>query len=139
MDESYNANPLSMLSAINNLNNFSRKKVKRKIVILGDMLELGKKAKKLHFTLSKIINKSDIDKVYVYGKLIRDTFARISNKKKGKIFNNPKAVYNHLGKIIHNKDLLMIKGSNATGLNAFAKNIKRRGSCDIQFINFPCR
>ncbi len=131
MDESYNANPLSMLSAINNLNNFSRKKVKRKIVILGDMLELGKKAKKLHFTLSKIINKSDIDKVYVYGKLIRDTFARISNKKKGKIFNNPKAVYNHLGKIIHNKDLLMIKGSNATGLNAFAKNIKRSNSSAI--------
>ena len=131
MDESYNANPLSMLSAIENLNNFSRKKIKRKIVILGDMLELGKKAKKFHINLSKIINISDIDKVYVHGKLIRDTFVNLSNKKKGKIFDNLKATYSHLNKIIHNKDLLMIKGSNATGLNAFAKNIKRRGSSAI--------
>ena len=126
MDESYNANPLSMLSAINNLNNYSSKNIKRKIAILGDMLELGKKAKKFHKNLSKIINVSDVDKVYVCGKLIRDTYINLSNKKKGKIFDNLKVLNNNLAKIIHNKDLLMIKGSNATGLNAFAKNIKRR-------------
>ena len=31
----------------------------------------------------------------------------------------------YLGKIINNNDLLMIKGSNATGLNKFSKNIKK--------------
>ncbi len=45
--------------------------------------------------------------------------------KKGKIFNNLKEAYNHFKKIIHNNDLLMIKGSNATGLNQFSKNIKK--------------
>ena len=34
--------------------------------------------------------------------------------------------YDHFSKIVHNNDLLMIKGSNATGLNQFSKNIKKR-------------
>ena len=38
------------------------------------MLELGKKSKKFHKKLSVIINKSDVDKVFVYGKHIKETF-----------------------------------------------------------------
>jgi len=45
--------------------------------------------------------------------------------KKGKVFDNLKEAYSHLGKIIRNNDLLMVKGSNATGLNRFSKNMKR--------------
>ena len=41
------------------------------------------------------------------------------------MFKNLKEAYDHLGKIIHNNDLLMVKGSNATGLNQFSKNIKK--------------
>ena len=33
--------------------------------------------------------------------------------------------YSYFSKILHNNDLLMIKGSNATGLNQFSKNIKK--------------
>ena len=36
-----------------------------------------------------------------------------------------KEAYYHFAKILHNNDLLIVKGSNATGLNQFAKNIKR--------------
>ena len=125
IDESYNANPLSMNSAISNMN-FYKKTIKtKKIVFLSDMLELGEKSKKFHIALSKKINKSNIDKVFVYGTHIKETFKCLSRNKKGKIFNNLKDAYHHLGKIIHNNDLLMVKGSNATGLNQFSKNIKR--------------
>ena len=89
------------------------------------MLELGKKSKKLHRTLSTVINRSDIDKVFVCGKYIKETFNYLSTNKKGKIFKNLKEAHDHFGKIIHNNDLLMIKGSNATGLNQFSKNIKK--------------
>ena len=71
IDESYNANPLSMASAIKNMSYYKREKSSRKLAFLGDMLELGKKSKKLHRELSSVINKSDIDKVYVYGKYIK--------------------------------------------------------------------
>ena len=125
IDESYNANPLSMLSAIKNMNFYKRKNNSKKIILLGDMLELGKKTKKYHRELSKIINKSDVDKVFVYGKHIKETFKSISQSKKGKIFTNLKEAHDHFCNIINNNDLLMVKGSNATGLNKFSKNIKK--------------
>jgi len=125
IDESYNANPLSMMSAIKNMNCYNRKHNQRKLVFLCDMLELGKKSKKLHRTLSTAINRSDIDKVFVCGKYIKETFNYLSASKKGKVFKNVKEAYDHFGKILHNNDLLMVKGSNATGLNQFSKNIKK--------------
>jgi murE/murF fusion protein len=126
IDESYNANPLSMTSAIKNMKYYDRKKEAKKIVLLGDMLELGKRSRQLHKKLSNIINKSDIDLVFVYGKYIKETFKYLSINKKGLIFNDLKEAYNHLGKILHNNDLLMIKGSNASGLNQFSENFKKR-------------
>ena len=125
IDESYNANLLSMKSAINNMDYYNDNKKHRKLVLLGDMLELGKKSKKFHRTLSVIINRSNIDKVFVCGKYIKETFNYLSTNKKGKVFKNIKEAHNHFGKILHNNDLLMVKGSNATGLNQFSKNIKK--------------
>ena len=70
-------------------------------------------------------NESDLDKVFVYGKYIRETFRHLLKHKKGKIFNNLIEAHEYFKKFINNNDLLMIKGSNATGLNQFSKNIKR--------------
>ena len=125
IDESYNANPLSMQSAIQNMNHFKIKRGAKKIVFLSDMLELGKKSKKFHRSLSDIINKTNIDKVFAYGKDIKLTFNFLLKNKKGKVFSNLQEAYDHFSKILHNNDLLMIKGSNATGLNHFSKNIKK--------------
>ena len=125
IDESYNANPLSMSSALKNMNYYKRTKNSKKLILLGDMLELGKNSKKLHKKLSIIINRSDIDKVFVYGQDIKETFNFLSTNKKGKVFNNLREAHDHFNKIIRNNDLLMIKGSNATGLNQFSKNIKK--------------
>ena len=102
-----------------------RKNSMNKILFLGDMLELGKRSRLLHKKLSVVINSSDIDKVFVYGKYIKETFDHLSENKKGKIFKNLKDAYKYFAKIIHNNDLLMVKGSNATGLNKFSKNIKK--------------
>ena len=79
------------LSAIKNMNFYKRKKNCQKLVFLGDMLELGKKSKKLHRAIiNTVINKSDIDKVFVYGKYIRETFNTLSTNKKGKVFTSLK-------------------------------------------------
>ena len=125
IDESYNANPLSMSNAIRNMNYYKRKNNSKKLVFLGDMLELGKKSKKFHKELSTVINKSDIDKVFVYGKYIKETFNSLQSNKKGRVFNNLSDAHDHFRKIIQNNDLLMVKGSNATGLNKFSKSIKK--------------
>ena len=87
------------------------------------MLELGKKSKKFHRELSFIINRSDIDKVFVYGKYIKETFNYLDKNKKGKVFANLKDAYYHFNKIVNNNDLLMVKGSNATGLNILCQKM----------------
>ena len=122
IDESYNANPLSVKNAILRFNSLKKEKFK-KYLVLGDMLELGQKSRKYHEEISKVINNSDIDKVFVKGKQTIFTFKSLNKDKRGNILQNIEDIDLNLRSIISNNDYLMIKGSNATGLNNFSKNI----------------
>ena len=122
IDESYNANPLSVKNAIKKLSLIKKEKFK-KYLILGDMLELGSKSKKFHEELSKVINNSDIDKLFIKGKKTLFTYKHINREKRGNIFQNDEDIDLSLSKIISNNDYLMIKGSNSTGLNDFSKKM----------------
>ena len=102
-------------------NSFKKEKFK-KYLVLGDMLELGQKSKKYHKEISKVINNSDIDKVFVKGKETIFTYKHL-NKKRGNILQSIDDIDLNLSSVISNNDYLMIKGSNATGLNNFSKNI----------------
>ena len=122
IDESYNANPSSVKNAIKKLSLIKKEKFK-KYLILGDMLELGSKSKKFHEDLSKVINNSDIDKVFIKGKKIFFTYKHISKEKRGNILQNNEDIDLSLSEMISKNDYLMIKGSNATGLNDFSKKM----------------
>ena len=123
IDESYNSNPLSLEFALNNFSKM-RSKSKRKIILLGDMLELGKFSKKLHLEAAEIVNNTGINRVYVYGKKIVYTFNKIRPQKRGKILYSSKDVSNFLNNDIKDGEYLMIKGSNTTGLNTVTKMLK---------------
>jgi len=125
LDESYNANPHSMRLAINHFNNINKKKT-QKILVLGDMLELGKKTKFFHRNLAKYINSSNIDKVFVIGKSILETYKFVRKNKKGKILNAISDIGSLIKNYINDNDYVMIKGSNLTGLNNFCKKLKKR-------------
>ena len=122
IDESYNANPLSVKTAINNFKNIKKQNFK-KYLFLGDMLELGKKSDTLHKSLSKVINNSDIDKVFIKGNKSLITYSNLNKIKRGNIFQQDEDVDFTFNSIIANNDYLMIKGSNATGLNNLSKKI----------------
>ncbi len=122
IDESYNANPLSVKNAINKLR-FIKKKKYKKYLILGDMLELGSRSRKYHEELSKVINNSDIDKVFVKGNKTIYTYKLLKKDKRGNILQNIEDIDSSLNKIISNNDYLMIKGSNATGLYNFSQKM----------------
>ena len=121
VDESYNANPLSVKSAIENFSNI-KKKGKRKYFLFGDMLELGKNSHIYHKKISKFINNSDIDKTYVYGSKVLETYRLISKKKRGEVIKDLKLFSGKISNILNNGDYLMIKGSNATGLHKVSKD-----------------
>ncbi len=122
IDESYNANPLSVKNAIMKLGSIKKERFK-KYLVLGDMLELGLKSKKYHEELSKVINNSDIDKVFIKGKKMIFTYKHLKRNKRGNILQNIEDIDLSLSKMISNNDYLMIKGSNATGLNGFTKKM----------------
>jgi MurE/MurF fusion protein len=122
IDESYNANPLSVKNAIINFDSIKKKNFK-KYLILGDMLELGRKSEMYHKDLSKVINNSDIDKVFIKGEKTFFTYKYLNKSKRGNILQNKDDIDLILNSILDNKDYLMIKGSNATGLNTISKRI----------------
>ena len=122
IDESYNANPLSVKNAILNFNSIKKENFK-KYLLLGDMLELGHKSVELHKGISKVINNSDIDKVFIKGNKTLNTYKNINKNKRGNILQQESDVDFALKNIIANDDYLMIKGSNATGLNNLSKRI----------------
>ena len=88
------------------------------------MLELGNHSKKLHESLSPVINRSNIDKVFVRGKEIFHLYNRFSKPKKGSVLENKLQIKDLIDKNLDNNDFLMIKASNATGFNKIVKELK---------------
>ena len=125
VDETYNSNPLSLKTAIENYNKIELKNSKKHL-ILGDMLELGKHSIKQHKLISNIINKTKIKQVYVIGKYIKETFKGLKSNKKAKILNSKFDIIDLINKNLNNNDYLMIKGSNSTGLHKISRSLKKR-------------
>ncbi len=63
--DAYNANPTSMRAAIEN---FLQLKAEKKMVILGDMLELGKESLEEHTQIRKLLEQSNFDITILVGK-----------------------------------------------------------------------
>ena len=124
IDESYNSNPLSLKSAIENFNLI--KTNNKKHMILGDMLELGRHSKTLHQQITPIINSTAIDKVNIFGNHIKETYRNISPGKKGLILKESSQINDLIKNKLNNNDYLMIKGSNSTGLNKFTNQLKKK-------------
>ena len=123
IDESYNSSPLSLKSAILNFDKIKIKKGK-KYLLLGDMLELGKHSKRLHQSIGKIINNTKIDKIFVKGSEVLFTYNSISKKKKGRVLNNNSQIIDLIKNDLNNNDYLMVKASNATGINKIINSFK---------------
>ena len=123
IDQSYNSNPLSLKSAIKNYDEINSKKSK-KYLLIGDMLELGNHSKKLHQSIAPLINQTNIDKVFVKGKMASLVFDNISKVKRGGVLVNKSNIIEFIKKDLNNNDYLMIKASLATGFNNIVKDLK---------------
>jgi UDP-N-acetylmuramoyl-tripeptide--D-alanyl-D-alanine ligase len=65
--DAYNANPSSMSAAISNFNNL---KADKKMVILGDMFELGEDAEQEHRAIGELLASCHFDKILLVGTLM---------------------------------------------------------------------
>ena len=95
----------------------------KKYLLIGDMLELGAYSKKLHIEIAKYINKSKVNKTYTYGRHTKHTFNKLKPQIRGRVLTNTMDIYNLINKVLPNNSLLMVKGSNSTGLNKIIQKL----------------
>ena len=66
--------------------------------------------------MADIVNKLKIDKAHIYENYIKETYKGLTENKKGLVLTNYSQIYDLINKTLSNKDYLMVKGSNSTGL-----------------------
>ncbi len=104
--DAYNANPSSMEVAIRTFGEMTGKK--HKMIILGDMFELGDHAEAEHRRLGEIVSEYPIDKVCFTGSLI---VSALEKAPKGLYFPDPFSFRNWLEDSKLEDYLILIKGS----------------------------
>ncbi len=100
INDTYNANPQSMEAALKVLSIHQA----RKVAVLGDMFELGKKSIPAHKRIGKLARKLGVDEFITVGKLSK-------NMKANHHFKNNQAAITGLKKLILKGDAILIKGS----------------------------
>ena len=117
IDDSYNANPESMKAA---LFNFYKTKNKlntyQTVLIIGDMLELGKNATEMHFELIPIIKKINPDLLITIGPFTKKISKKLNLIIKCNAFLSVPYLLKRLSQFIKPNQLILIKASNGIGL-----------------------
>ncbi|MDR3116222.1 MAG: UDP-N-acetylmuramoyl-tripeptide--D-alanyl-D-alanine ligase [Bifidobacteriaceae bacterium] len=114
LDDSYNANPASMLSGLKTLLNLKKtypKKYLRALAVLGKMEELGKESKNEHLEVGKAFQNSAVEKILVFGEKklygTSDKFLYFSSKLQ---------IADYIKKNAKKGDILLVKASNYSKL-----------------------
>jgi UDP-N-acetylmuramoyl-tripeptide--D-alanyl-D-alanine ligase len=119
IDDCYNASPISVTGAIDTLLQVSVRNNRRSVAILGDMLELGKSAKELHYKVGQYCAERGIEILIAVGKLAKNFisgFRDFKNKKTSEkyfYFNNKNGLVRSLDAIVEPGDIILVKGSRA--------------------------
>jgi UDP-N-acetylmuramoyl-tripeptide--D-alanyl-D-alanine ligase len=112
MMDAYNANPSSMAAAIEN---FAKLDATKKIVILGDMFELGEAAPEEHLELGKRIAALHFDLVILAGKLMQYALPALP---KAYYFPDKFSLHNWVMDNPQENSHILIKGSRGMALES---------------------
>ena len=107
--DAYNANPSSMSAA---LTNFSFFEDKHKMVILGDMRELGKESVQEHKRIVEQLKGMDLERIWLVG----EEFGKVAEEGM-RVFGNVEEVKAALKAEPISNTTILIKGSNSTKLH----------------------
>jgi UDP-N-acetylmuramoyl-tripeptide--D-alanyl-D-alanine ligase len=124
IDDSYNSSPVSASAALSVL---SKIKARRKIAVLGDMLELGGSDKEGHEEVAKKFLEAKGDIFFAVGKRMKsaEQFLKKHNLGEGRIFSfeNPMEAGKKLQEIMHEGDLILVKGSQGMRMEKIVEEV----------------
>jgi len=124
INDSYNAAPLSMQEALNTLRDLP---AKRKMAILGDMLELGKHSLEAHEAIGRLASQI-VEILVTVGPLAKSIAqaARVNGLSEDKIFsfNTTNETCPLVQDLIKKGDLILVKGSRGIGLEKVVEKIE---------------
>lgn len=127
IDESYNANPLSMRAAMGNLSLRQPEAGGRRIAVLTDMLELGVAAQSMHAQLAEVVVQNDVDLVYCAGPLMRHLHEALPATRRGGYADQATGLVADLLATLRPGDVVMVKGSNGSKAHEVSKALMSSG------------
>ena len=126
IDESYNANPASMRAALATLGLAPRGEFRRRVAVLGDMLELGPDGPQLHQELAEFIDGAGVDVVFACGELMGSLFEALPTSRRGAYARTAEELGPQLIGAVGPGDAIMVKGSLGSRMAPLVEALKRR-------------
>ncbi|WEK38636.1 MAG: UDP-N-acetylmuramoyl-tripeptide--D-alanyl-D-alanine ligase [Candidatus Brevundimonas colombiensis] len=126
IDESYNANPLSMTAGFKSLG--ARAVSGRRVVVLTDMLELGDQSRSLHEGLAGPIDAAGLDLVHAAGPQMRWLYDALPVSRRGLWRDTAAELAVEAALLVAPGDVVMVKGSNGSRASLVAKAL-----ADLQY------
>jgi UDP-N-acetylmuramoyl-tripeptide--D-alanyl-D-alanine ligase len=126
IDESYNANPVSMRAALALLGAAPVGSRGRRIAVLGDMLELGPAAAELHRDLAQAVIDNHVDLVFCAGPLMHELWQALPSERRGGYADAAGALTADVLAAVRSGDVLVVKGSNGSRMGPIVKELARR-------------
>jgi len=126
VDESYNANPASMRAALATLGLTPRSAYKRRVAVLGDMLELGSEGPRLHRELADAVDGSGVDVVFACGELMASLYEALPASRQGAYAKTAEDLGPRLVEAVGPGDVIMVKGSLGSRMAPLVEALKRR-------------
>ena len=126
VDESYNANPASMRAALQTLGLAPRSEYKRRVAVLGDMLELGQEGPRLHRELAEAVDAGGVDVVFAYGACMASLFEALPRARQGAYAKTSEDLAPALLSGVRPGDIIVVKGSLGSRMAPLVEALKRR-------------
>ncbi len=121
IDESYNANPLSMTAGFKSLGGKPVAPGGRRVVVLTDMLELGDHSRALHEGLAAPIEAAGLDLVHAAGPQMRWLYDALPVSRRGRRRDAAAELAAEAALLAGPGDIVMVKGSNGSKASLVAK------------------
>jgi UDP-N-acetylmuramoyl-tripeptide--D-alanyl-D-alanine ligase len=121
IDDTYNANPLSVTAAIDVLAAMQGKSAEKTVLVLGDMAELGTTAAQLHAEIGNKAKQAGITELYATGKLCVNTVEAFGDG--GFYFANKNELIYALKKKLTGKEVVLVKGSRSAAMEEVVERI----------------